>query len=93
MTENEKTPKGIIMLFIHEGRVVAHAADFDVSRPGGFTIKEAQENRARDRLSHAVIRACCSELISKSLGSYECRSIMAKLPGIVQQIQIGYDDE
>jgi hypothetical protein len=97
MTEANRTeetvPPGVIAVFVHEGRVVAHAADFNRSAPGGYTLKEAQEARVRMSLAHAVVRESCSRLVSDNLDNYECERILHKLPGKAHLITIGHGDK
>lgn len=85
--------QGIVAIYINEnGKVVADAADFNRSCPGGYTLREAQEFRAKQNLSFAVIRAYCSDTVVNSLESYECESIVRKLPGKISIIPIGYEE-
>jgi hypothetical protein len=90
---SETVPPGVIAVYVHEGRVVAHAADFNRSTPGGFTVREAQESRVHMSLAHAVVRECCSRLVSDNLDSYECERILNKLPGKAHLIPIGHEDK
>ena len=89
----EQMPPGVVAVFISDGRVVAHAAEFNRSTYGGFTLRESQEVRARASLAHAVVRECCSRLISDNLGTYECEQLLARLPGKTHLIQIGHGDK
>lgn len=89
----EATPQGVVAVFVTDNRVVAQASDFNRSRPGGFTLREAQEHRARASLAWAVVRECCSTLIASNLDSYICEQILQKLPGKVHVIPVGYGDD
>jgi hypothetical protein len=74
-------PTGVAAAFVVEGRVIAHVTDFHRSTPGGFTLQEAQESRAKARLGAAVIRELCSSLLFDSLDQYDCERMMNKIRG------------
>ncbi len=86
---DEKIPPGVSAIFIADGRVIAHASDFNQSRPGGFTVQEAQEHRVRTRLAHAVIRELSSPLLANSIDSYLAEQILRAIPGKVHILPIG----
>lgn len=87
---SEMVPPGVIAVFVHEGRVVAHAADFNRSIAGGHTLQDAQKSRVRISIAQAVVRECCSGLVADNLDSYECERILQKLPGKTHLIPIGH---
>ena len=78
---DEKVPTGVSAIFVAEGRVIAHVTDFSQSRPGGFTVREAQESRAKSRLGFAVVRELASPLLYSGLDEYDCERIMNKIKG------------
>ena len=84
--------QGIVAVYVHEGRVVAYAGDFYPDRPGGFTKREAQESRARDAIGLAVMRACCSPLVTDNLDAYTAKSVLRTMKGKVELIAVGYED-
>ena len=63
-------PKGVICIMTSPtGTVMATAADFDTSYPGGFKLWQAQMDRARTRVKWAVVRAYCSSAIMEAVRS------------------------
>lgn len=72
---------GVTAIYVVEGRVIAHASDFNRSRPAGFTVQEAQEHRARERLACEVIKELSSPLLYNNMDAYTCEQILRKLPG------------
>jgi hypothetical protein len=73
---SDEVPTGVTAIFVVEGRVIAHATDFNRSRPGGFTVREAQESRAKAALGAAVVRELASPLLYSGLDRYDCERIM-----------------
>ncbi len=91
-------PQGVITLIIApDGRVVAHAADFNQSGYGGFTPAEAQSIRAHDKMTRALLRETCATYIASSVSSYAAdlilREVCENQRFKVHKIYIGYDDE
>lgn len=84
-------PAGIVAVYVHEGRVVAHVADFNQGSPGGFTVREAQESRVRSAIGLAVVRACCSSLVSDHVDGYTAGLMLQKMPGETHYIPIGHE--
>lgn len=75
-----KQPSGVVMtLSSPDGRVIAHAADFDLSNPAGFSVREAQESRCRRQLSIEVVRAMASPLLSDAVDYYIADQIVARM--------------
>jgi hypothetical protein len=70
------TPKGVMHVFVSDGRVVAHAADFHPDRPGGYTTRDAQRVRSRQWLNKKVLDAYCSTIIGDSLDSYQAEQVV-----------------
>lgn len=94
----EKLPQGVVGVLINQqGRVVAHAADFALDRPGGFQLKEAQLHRVHRLLSFELVRNTCNPDIVKAMGAYDCDQLMRTLINAhgykVTTIPIGYDDD
>jgi hypothetical protein len=88
---SDETPKGVTAIFVVDGRVLAHATDFHRSAPGGYTLKEAQESRAKMRLGFEVMKALASPTLYSGLDQYDCERIMNKIEGgKVQVLPIGY---
>lgn len=78
---DEKLIAGVTAVYVYDGRVIAHASDFNRSRPGGFTVLEAQTHRVEQALASAVVRALASEALHENLDAYECERIIAKMKG------------
>ena len=87
--EPEPIPPGMSALFIAEGRVIAHVADFARDTYGGFTLQESQEHRVRDRLAMAVVKELSSPLLYSNLSAYDCQRILEKISGKVHVLAIG----
>lgn len=87
-----KPPKGVTAIYVYKDRVLATASDFATSRPGGFTVQEAQESRARHQLSVEVVRALASPALYENLGSYDCDQIVRKMGGSIHIAHIGHDE-
>jgi hypothetical protein len=63
---------GTVMIFVSpEGRVIAHAACFERSAPGGFTSAEAQHSRCARLLDTAVFDALCSPALTEATTDYQ----------------------
>ena len=91
-----KDPPGLIqMLIAPDGRVVAHVADFQRSRYGGFSLLESQRVRCRDRLAGAVREAFASPQLTQAIDSYDARGIVDNLVNRhgyrTQEIVIGHE--
>lgn len=84
-------PSGVTAIYLYDGRVIASASDFAPDRPGGFTVHEAQEYRARSALNCAVVRALASPALHENLGAYECEQIVRKMKGSVRILRHGPD--
>lgn len=89
----DEIPKGVSAIFVVDGRVIAHASDFNRSTPGGYTLQEAQELRARQSLARAVVRELSSRLLCDSLDVYDCERIIHKLPGKIHLLTHGYSGD
>lgn len=86
---NDAIPSGVSAIFVADGRVIAHVADFNRSTPGGYTLREAQESRARMQLARAVVKELSSPLLYEHLDAYDCEQILRKIPGKVHVMAIG----
>lgn len=87
-----ETPQGIVAVYVHEGRVIAHVADFLPDRYGGYTKRESQEHRVNDAIGVAVVKACGSYLLGEHIDRYTAGLVLQRLPGKVVVIPIGYED-
>lgn len=60
MPADDSAPPGVTVLICDaEGRSMGCASDFDRTTPGGFSLRETQEIRARDRAWRDVLVNCC----------------------------------
>jgi predicted glycosyltransferase len=84
---DEAALAGVTAVYLYEGRVLAHASDFHRSRPGGYTMREAQEYRAKQRLAIEVVRALSSQALFENLDAYDCEQILRKMKGAIHLIQ------
>lgn len=74
------TPQGVVALLVSDdGREIATATDFHHGKPGGFSQLEAQEIRAKEALSMAMMRALCSPRLSNAVDVYDAGRLMEKL--------------
>lgn len=92
-----EAPKGVIAVLIGpDGREVANAADFGGGGPAGFSQKETQTMRAKQRLSHATMKALASPLLSNAIDTYQAERLvdeMCRTGGCrVLTIPTGYDE-
>lgn len=83
--------QGVVAVYVHEGDVVAHAADFHRGAAGGCSQQETQIARLRDAIAVAVFRACCSPLVGDHIAPYYARQVLREMPGKVHYIPIGYE--
>lgn len=83
---------GVTAVYVYDGRVIAHASDFNRSRPGGFTVLEAQTHRVEQSLAFAVVRTLASPALHENLDAYECEKIMRKMKGKVYIIPVPHPD-
>lgn len=88
---SDKIPPGVVAVYVHEGHVVAHAADFHQGAAGGCSQQETQTARLSDSIAVAVFRACCSPLVGQHITPYYARQVLHEMPGKVHYIPIGYD--
>lgn len=87
------TPKGLTAIYIYNGRVIATASDFERSRPGGFTVREAQTHRVELALARAVVHALASPALYENLDAYGCEQIVRAMKGTRHVIPIGYSGD
>lgn len=92
MTE-KPVPAGVTAVYVYDGRVIAHASDFDRSRPGGFTVLEAQTHRAEQALAVAVVRTLASPALHENLDAYDCEQIVRKMKGKSYVLPVGHGDK
>lgn len=90
-------PRGVIAIMTTpDGEVIATAADFDRSAPGGCKLHEGQMWRARQQVKWATVRAYCSPAITKALGGYMLEQIADALCRDGHKIRyraIGYPED
>lgn len=93
-----ESPQGVVALFIADnGRVIASATDFARDRPGGFSIKSAQEYRVKRALALAVVKEYCSPDFSRAFDYYQAEQVMHRLTGEhkcrVEFVMVGHKEE
>ena len=72
-----RTPKGVVAVLIgRDGREVAHAGQFGLSAPAGYTSREFQETMARRALAMETMRALASPLLSDAIDAYDAERIL-----------------
>lgn len=75
-----KTVTGVVQIFVNEeGYVIAHAADFNSSAYGGFTLIESQRLRVRDALALNVVNAYSSPGLVRGFDEGDARRVIARL--------------
>lgn len=90
------TPQGVVaILTAPDGdTVVAH--HFGRSKPGGFTLLEAQKHYAREALARGTIREHCSYAVAEMIDTYRAEQIMGDLVNRkgyrISYHYIGHDD-
>lgn len=89
---DKPVPPGVTAVYVYDGRVIAHASDFDRDRPGGFTVLEAQTHRVEQRLAIEVIHALASPALYENLDAYACEQIVRKMKGKSYVLPVGHDD-
>lgn len=76
----EEIPQGIVaILQTKEGVVIVTATDFHTGTPGGFSQKEAQTIRAKDRLALKAVDGLSSPLLSGAIDKYAATQILSKM--------------
>lgn len=66
--EKENVPQGIVAVLVdNAGREIANATDFDLCHPGGFTLRQTQEIRARENLAMTAVRNLSSPILSGAI--------------------------
>jgi hypothetical protein len=88
-----EVPKGVTAIYILDNRVLASTSDFLRDRPGGFTLREAQEERAKRQLSVEVVKALASPAMYEGLTQYDCSQIVGKMKGKVHIVAVGHAEE
>lgn len=71
--------KGVVAVFVSDHGATAVSADFDNSGYGGFSLKEAQEMRAKKSMVMAVVDMYCSPDFARAIDSYAAQEIVRKL--------------
>lgn len=85
-------PPGVTAVYIYDGRVLASASDFARDTPGGCTVREAQEYRAKNRLAGEVIKALASQALWENMDHYLAEQIMRRMSGRVEIIAVGHSN-
>jgi hypothetical protein len=92
-------PQGITVILIDpEGRVVAHASDFDEGMPAGYSRREAQRMRAQRACATDYVVSSCNGFLSAVIrdGYPSAEGMVSKLVsehGFRRHfIEHGYDD-
>ena len=57
----------VVVITMPAGHVAAVGADFDDSSPAGYTLVDAQEQRARKNAWHTVMREFCHSDIAAAI--------------------------
>jgi hypothetical protein len=92
--ESKEPSPGCVGVYTdEEGHVIASVSDFNPSGMGGCTLYFAQRSRVRGQLSHAIVSAYCSRVVSDALERYDCEQIVRKLKGRMTFVPIGHPDE
>jgi len=86
LSDEAVLPSGVTAVYLYEDRVVANASDFRTDCPGGFTLQEAQEHRARRLLAIEVVHALSSRALYENLDANDCEQILRKMKGKVHII-------
>lgn len=72
--------KGVVAIFVCKlGHVIATHADFENSKPAGFTLMAAQKLRAKNGLNGKVIREYCSPNLTDNIEEYTYQRIFDDL--------------
>jgi hypothetical protein len=91
--DTAKAPRGVTAIYILDNRVLAASSDFHRDAPSGFTLREAQEARAKRQLSIEVVKALASPALWETLCGYDCEQIVRKMKGAAHTINHGHDEE
>ena len=89
---------GVVLVFIDEkGHAIAHAADFDRSGYGGYTLADSQSVRARRQLAINVVNAYASTQLARAVDAYDAERMVQRLCQThgckIQEVIIGGDDK
>ena len=89
--------KGVVVVIVIDGRVIAHAADFDLDWPAGFNTFEAQRISARNAATREFVRALASPILVETMSQYECDRVAQEAvrinKGEIKIIPIGHKAE
>lgn len=96
---SEKTAaQGVVALLIgNDGRVIASATDFDTSVYGGFSLRQAQEMRAKSSLVKEAMTVLASPLICSAIdtdtyGAEKIVQSMCSLGGCrIEIVAVGHE--
>jgi len=77
---DQPEPQGVIAILTGpDGHVYAVGTDFSTSYPSGYSIKEAQERRAKRMMADLFIEKYCLTLIAKAMSNNTADQIIANL--------------
>lgn len=75
-----ETVKGVVAILTHpDGDVIAHAADFNKTSPGGYEQVEAQKIRARRVLAKQFIENTCADFVAMAMPTHQAEELMNTL--------------
>ena len=77
---NDTPPDGIVAILTDaNGTPLAIGTSFSKSTPGGFTLRQAQEHRARDNLAKNTIIALASPVLANAIDPHTAGQILGTL--------------
>lgn len=62
-------PPGVTVAVLADGRCVGTGSDFDLSAPGGYSLREAQERRARNEAWWDAMERTCRLDVAKAINN------------------------
>lgn len=89
---------GVVSIIIRksDGRVLGIGASFDLDRPGGFSVRETQNRRARELACMDFVKRQCSDLVGQNMELFECEKLVLALCDrelvTLETEAIGYED-
>lgn len=79
-TTPETVPSGMAAILTRsDGSVIASVIDCGRSRPGGYSVEQAQTQRARTALANAAIRALCVPDVAEVMRGYDAEQLVQSL--------------
>lgn len=78
--KKSEDPKGVVLVFIdEEGREIASVSDFNRTGYGGWSLRDAQNLRARRALAMKVCNAYSSSQLVRAIDAYDAERIIDRL--------------